>query len=260
MGSKEKYFSINSGGHGWDDLGFAQPTAPISSVARYGAQGKYLECALVTEGAAHGLVDGQAINIVGTTFYDGPTRVVHVINTTQYVIERAFVTTATGERNSKGADGNYEAIMPLGADMAAADITITFWDPKQAAGLDSPIALTKDKVYPVPAGIKTIAMVTAGNIRAFRGATRRPMGLRNPTAPTLVGLRPNTGSVGSSVIVAGNNLEPNSTSVWFNGTLAEPTRITETWIEVAVPAGATTGLVTAKVNGVHATGPTFSVS
>ncbi|MDO7845075.1 Ig-like domain repeat protein [Hymenobacter sp. M29] len=80
-----------------------------------------------------------------------------------------------------------------------------------------------------------------------------------PAGPTITTLTPNSGAVGTSVTIAGSNLG-GATSVSFNGT--DQTTITAnsaTSLTVAVPAGATTGLVTVTTPNGVSNGLTFTV-
>jgi uncharacterized protein (TIGR03437 family) len=58
----------------------------------------------------------------------------------------------------------------------------------------------------------------------------------------LVKTVPVAGPIGNPVLILGNNLT-GSTSVTFNGVAAEFTVESDTYIKAAVPAGATTGMV-----------------
>ncbi len=87
-----------------------------------------------------------------------------------------------------------------------------------------------------------------------------------PTAtgtPTISSLTPNTGAVGSSIVIAGTNFRSSQlgSTVKFNGTTA--TNITSwgpTSITATVPTGATTGNVVVTVGGQASIGVTFTVT
>ncbi len=83
-----------------------------------------------------------------------------------------------------------------------------------------------------------------------------------PPSPSITSLTPNSGAVGSSVTVAGNNFgaTQGTSTVQFNGTTASPTSWSSTSIAVAVPSGATTGPVVVTVNGQASNGVTFTVN
>src|SRR5438552_9330913 len=83
-------------------------------------------------------------------------------------------------------------------------------------------------------------------------------------APSITSLTPNTGAVGSSIVIAGSNFGPSvgNGNVKFNGTSA--TTITS-WgassITATVPSGATAGNVVVTVaGGVASAGVTFTVT
>jgi regulation of enolase protein 1 (concanavalin A-like superfamily) len=80
--------------------------------------------------------------------------------------------------------------------------------------------------------------------------------------PSLSGLLPTSGIVGTSVTISGANfgVSQSGSSVRFNGTLATPTNWSDSSIVVPVPSGATTGPVVVTVNSVASNGLTFTVS
>jgi hypothetical protein len=69
--------------------------------------------------------------------------------------------------------------------------------------------------------------------------------------PKVYGVQPVAGKVGDSVHIGGTafGANPANVSVTFNGTAATPFSISDTSIEVLVPAGATTGQLLVNVNG-----------
>jgi hypothetical protein len=81
-------------------------------------------------------------------------------------------------------------------------------------------------------------------------------------APAISGLTPNTGPVGSSVVIAGTNFRAlqGSSTVTFNGISSTPTAWTSTSITAPVPSGATTGPVVVSVGGQASSGVTFTVT
>jgi uncharacterized repeat protein (TIGR03803 family) len=82
-----------------------------------------------------------------------------------------------------------------------------------------------------------------GGIRDYGTAFKLSVGLK-PFVETVT----NSGSVGSSVIILGNNLT-DATSVTFNGIPATFTVVSSTEITAAVPVGATTGPVVVTIPG-----------
>ncbi len=89
---------------------------------------------------------------------------------------------------------------------------------------------------------------------AFRAASGTP-------APSIASLNPTSGSVGTSVTIAGANFgsSQGSSSVTFNGTTATSSSWTASSIVVPVPTGATTGNVVVTVNAVPSNGVVFTV-
>jgi hypothetical protein len=73
-----------------------------------------------------------------------------------------------------------------------------------------------------------------------------------PPTPTLTGLSPASGPVGTAIAITGANFgaTQGASLVTFNGTRATPTTWSATTIAVPVPAGATSGTVLVSVSGV----------
>src|SRR5215471_13076812 len=83
-----------------------------------------------------------------------------------------------------------------------------------------------------------------------------------PGTPSISSLTPNTGAVGSSVVIAGSNFgaSQGTSSVTFNGTPATSTSWSASSITATVPAGATSGSVIVTVSGHASNGVTFTVT
>ncbi|HEY6971188.1 MAG TPA: IPT/TIG domain-containing protein [Candidatus Angelobacter sp.] len=81
-------------------------------------------------------------------------------------------------------------------------------------------------------------------------------------APTITSLTPNTGAVGSSVVIAGANFgsAQSQVTVTFNNTSATITKFSESSITATVPSGATTGNVVVAVSGKPSNGVVFTVT
>src|SRR5713226_3251683 len=81
-------------------------------------------------------------------------------------------------------------------------------------------------------------------------------------APSITSLTPNTGAVGSSIVIAGSNFgsTQGSSTVKFNGTTATTTSRGASSITATVPTGATTGNVIVTVSGKASNGVTFTVT
>lgn len=266
MSSIDKALNLNSFSHGYDDIGFAQSSGTINSVASYGSTGKYAKYAVVTASAPHNLTKGQPINITGTTDYDGQTRVLEIVSTTKFVIKRAFTVTKTGAWDVKGGAGNWDAFIPMGGGVSGPNITIEYHDPNQQGANDMANDFVQEVIYPVPGGIKRILLATAGNIRLVRAATLKPhFAKQSKSVPTVVGYNPTSAAVGDTIDIIGTNFDPvpDRNSVrFFNGVLANVISATEEILTVAVPTGAgATGVVAVVCNGgQNASGPVFTVN
>jgi uncharacterized repeat protein (TIGR03803 family) len=66
--------------------------------------------------------------------------------------------------------------------------------------------------------------------------------------PAFVSLVPNSGKAGATVGILGQGFS-SETTVSFNGKSAKPTSVTETYLTVEVPTGATTGLIKVSTDG-----------
>ena len=113
-------------------------------------------------------------------------------------------------------------------------------------------------VVPVPAGATTGAVgVTVGAV-----ASNTLTFTVTAAAPILTSLSPTSGTVGTSVTIAGANFgaTKGTSTVKFNGTTATPTTWSASSIVVPVPSGATTGNVVVTVGSVASNGLTFTVA
>jgi len=83
-----------------------------------------------------------------------------------------------------------------------------------------------------------------------------------PPPPSISSLSPSSGTVATSVTVAGTNFgaTQGTSTVTFNGTTATPTSWSATSIVAPVPSGATTGAVVVTVNGQASNAVTFTVT
>src|SRR6266436_992056 len=111
----------------------------------------------------------------------------------------------------------------------------------------------------VPTGATTGNVIVTVSGKASNGVT-----FTVTAAPSITLLTPNTGAVGSSIVIAGSNFGPSqgNGNVKFNGVSA--TTITS-WgassITATVPSGATTGnVVVTAAGGVASSGVTFAVT
>ena len=80
--------------------------------------------------------------------------------------------------------------------------------------------------------------------------------------PSIAGISPGSGGVGSSIYIAGSNFgaTQGSSTVTFNGVPATATSWSNTALNATVPAGATTGNIVVTVGGVASNGFAFTVT
>ena len=110
---------------------------------------------------------------------------------------------------------------------------------------------------PVPAGATSGPVVVTVDGEASHGAAFTVTG----GAPSITKLNPASGPVGTVVTIRGNDFQSSQGAgrVTFNGVEATPASWQGKRIEVAVPAGATTGAVVVTVNGQASNGVAFKV-
>jgi hypothetical protein len=185
MGSKNKYYGVQSAEHGFDDVGLAQPTGTISAIADSKTASRWRGKLMITVNDNTLLRVGQPIRIAGLDAdHNGLTRILAIPKSASdgtgtiivNVTFNALDADVTGTWAIDGGAGAWDAFMPIGADLTAANLAITFWDPKRQGSDENAVNYTKDQKYFFPAGIKTIQISTAGNVRLFRSATLRPWG------------------------------------------------------------------------------------
>ncbi len=112
-------------------------------------------------------------------------------------------------------------------------------------------------VAAAPTGATTGKVVVTVNGQASNGVE-----FTVAAPPSISGLNPTAGPVGTSVTISGTNFgaSQETSTVTFNGTAATPTSWSATSIVAAVPAGATTGKVVVTVNGQASDGVDFTVA
>jgi RHS repeat-associated protein len=90
----------------------------------------------------------------------------------------------------------------------------------------------------------------------------QPYTVTAASPPTISSLTPTSGSAGSSVTITGTNFlsVQGSSTVAFNGVVANVTSWSNTSVTAVVPASATTGNVVVTVGGVASTGSAFTVN
>lgn len=181
MGSKDKFFSITSADKGTDDIGLLQASGTISAIGdAKTASGRWSGKLLLTINSSAKLLKGQPINITNLDAdHNGLTRVLAVVSATKIIVNKTYVSSdvdATGNWDVLGGASAWDAMMPIGANLTAANIILTFWDPNKEGGEDTLSDFLSGKVYVFPGIIKTALIATAGNVRLFRAATLRPFG------------------------------------------------------------------------------------
>lgn len=180
MGSKDKFFGLAVAQHGFDDIGAAQPSGSISGATNGISSGpRYAGKLRLTVDTTAMLKKGQAIRLSSNgTGHSGPTRILGILGATAMVVNTTFDNTvekATGVWSVDGGAGAWDGFMPIGANMSAADLTVTFWDPAAQGSDENAVDYIHGKVYPFPGVIKTIR-AASGNLRLYRSATLRPGG------------------------------------------------------------------------------------
>ena len=107
--------------------------------------------------------------------------------------------------------------------------------------------------------IASCSMVLAGCAGIVSGNNKTA---NVPVTPALTAISPTSGSVGTSVTLAGSNFgsSQGTSTVSFNGTTATPTSWGASSVVVPVPAGATTGSVVVTVGGLASNGMSFTVT
>src|SRR5579864_3246893 len=111
-------------------------------------------------------------------------------------------------------------------------------------------------------GYNVAAYDGAGNTSAqSSGASATTQG-SGSTAPSISGVSPTSGAVGTAVTISGANFgaTQGTSTVKFNGTAATPTSWSATSIVAALPSGATTENVVVTVGGVASNGVSFTVT
>ena len=180
MSSKDKYYGIQAAAHGFDDVGISQPSGSISGATlatKWGPRFAGKTQLVIT--ATGSLKPRMPISITSTdAWLDGETSILKVIGATQVIINKAYQTptTGTGTWNIQGGEGSWDAFQPIGGNVTGANLTMTFWDTNKQGSDENAVDYEQGRIYPFPAGIKTILISSTGNIRLFRSSTLRPNG------------------------------------------------------------------------------------
>jgi len=111
---------------------------------------------------------------------------------------------------------------------------------------------------PVPKGATTGSVVVTASGTISNGVNFTVPG----TGPSITGLSPSLGPVGTSVTIAGTNFDATqgTSTVTFNGIPATATGWSPTSIVATVPSGATSGSVVVTVSGAASSGFSFTVA
>ena len=197
----------------------------------------------------------QAINVGSTetiqTVAIAPNYANSAIASGNYTI--AIPPTLSGLSPASGAVGTSVSISGSNFGASQGTSTVSF-DGTTA----SPINWSASSiVVPVPTG------ATTGNVVVTVGGTSSNGSLFTVIqAPSISGLSPSSGGVGTSVTISGSNFgaSQGTSSVRFNGVNATPSSWSATSIVVPVPTGATTGSVVVTVGGASSNGSLFTVS
>jgi hypothetical protein len=132
--------------------------------------------------------------------------------------------------------------------------TVTF---NGVSGVPTSWSATQIKV-PVPTGATSGSVVVTAS-----GTVSNSVSFTVPgTGPSITGLSPSSGPVGTSVTIAGTNFDATqgTSTVTFNGTAATATGWSPTSIVATVPSGATSGSVVVTVGGTASSGFSFTVA
>ena len=115
---------------------------------------------------------------------------------------------------------------------------------------------------PLVTGQTYYFVVQAYNTAGLVSAYSSEMPFTASSGPTITGLSPNSGLVGTNTTITGTGFgaTKGTSTVTFNGTTASPTSWSATSIVVPVPAGATSGGVVVTVGGIVSNSSTFTVT
>ena len=161
--------------------------------------------------------------------------------------------TITGLSQTSGAVGVSITITGTNFGASQGTSTVTFNGTSATVSNWSATSI----ITPVPAGATTgPVVVTVGGVQS-NGITFTVV-----PAPSISGINPTSGPLGTSVTVSGANFgaSQGSSSVTFNGLAGPPTSWSATSIVVPVPNGATSGNVVVTVLGTASNGVAFTVT
>lgn len=149
------------------------------------------------------------------------------------------------------------AIAPGGAVPNAVYTDATYTSAPLSSAADRILSFIPNAAATRFAGDASVLALPTSSSKA-RGITPTPLPTQN--GPVLLGLDPASGQVASTIHLGGLGLGA-ATAVSVNGTPAVFSVVNDARLDVTVPAGATTGLVTVQVPGATLTSPTvFTVT
>jgi FtsP/CotA-like multicopper oxidase with cupredoxin domain len=163
------------------------------------------------------------------------------------------VPTITKLSHNYGAPGAVNTITGTNFGTTQGTSTVTFNGTRATPGAWNATSIT----VPVPAG------ATTGNIVVtVGGAASNGSAFTIYSDPTISGISPTSGPVGTVITVTGTNLKDpeNLGLVQFDGVTVTPTGVTATSMQLTVPTGATSGKVTVISSGVTAASQVFTVT
>ena len=121
--------------------------------------------------------------------------------------------------------------------------------------------ITEDQTQASAGAVSASATLGAADMWAAGLAAFKAAHSGGVPSPSITSLTPASGTVGTSVTIAGTNFgaTQGASTVKFNGTMGTPTSWSATSIVVSVPSGVTTGNVTVTVGGVTSNSVSFDV-
>jgi len=155
---------------------------------------------------------------------------------------------------NSGAVGS--SVVIAGLNFGSAQGTVTFSTGKTAT-------ITSWSATSIIATVPTGAITGNVMVTTVGGLVSAGVNFTVTAAPSTSSLAPNTGAVGSSIVIAGSNFGTQGTgsTVTFGGSAATITSWNATSITATVPTGAVTGnVVVTAAGGVASTGVTFTVT
>jgi len=161
--------------------------------------------------------------------------------------------TITAISHNYGAPGAVDTITGTNFGASQGSSTVAF-----NGTVAKPTAWSATSIsVPVPSGATTGNLVVSVGGQASNGVAFSVY-----PDPTITGISPTSGPVGTVITVTGTNLKDpeNDGEVKLNGTVVTPTLLTNTSVQLKVPTGATSGQVLIYSSGVAAASSVFTVN